>query len=294
MARSYAKLYVTVWGSDFRTLTRGAQHLYFQLMSNPKLSSAGCVAIQARKWAAQSSDSTPADVERALDELAQHRYILVDDDTEELLIRSFIRHDRGHRNQFLRKSIETAITTIESPRLREHARLELAAAIEDAASPQVEDSWQDSYEDPSDDSDEVPLEDTNDDAWQANYSPHPHLQTSTPPPPPAQVGDDTDPPPSEPDGGDGISRINNIADDYVRLTIAGMEQRGETIKAPAGLKRHLHAKALDHPDLERWADLFPTAPPDAIAAWLLGDKGSMRYFPLKGELATELHGRSSA
>ena len=172
MARSYAKIYVTVWGSDFRTLTRGAQHLYFQLVSNPKLNAAGCVTIQPRKWAGQSSDATAAGVAEALSELVATRYVLTDDDTEELLVRSFIHHDRGYRNKFLLKSIETAIEAIESPSLREHARLELAAALE-PASPQLEDSEQDSYEDA--------YEDPSQATYEANYSLQPQLHPATSP-----------------------------------------------------------------------------------------------------------------
>lgn len=187
MARQYAKFYVTVWGSDFRQLTRGAQHLYFQLVSNPKLSAAGCVTIQPRKWANQSADTTPAEIEADLSELAAKRYVLIDDDTEELLVRSFIHHDRGYRNKYLLKSIETAIAAIESPALRDHARLELAAALE-PESDQLEDSEQDSYEDPSEDPYELPnndpthdaYEDTSQDTTEANYrlQPQHHLATS--------------------------------------------------------------------------------------------------------------------
>jgi|GEM_PF-3504160 len=168
MARSYAKLYVSVWGSDFRDLSRDAQHLYFQLMSNRKLSAAGHVTVQPRQWANQSRDTTAADIERALAELVTARYVLVDNDTEELLIRSFIRHDRGFGNKFLRKSIETAIATIESDTLRDHARRELVSAIED---PQVEDSEQDSYQDREQDSGKA--------GWQANHQPPPSTFNST-------------------------------------------------------------------------------------------------------------------
>ena len=43
---------------------------------------------------------------------------------------------------------------------------------------------------------------------------------------------------------------------------------------------HLKAQhtAATNPDLDRWLDMFPDAPPDAIAAWLHGDRGSMAYY----------------
>jgi hypothetical protein len=175
MARSYAKIYVSIWADDFKALTRGAQHLYFVLVSNPKLSPAGCVVCQPRKWAKYATGCDQADVTDALEELIQARYVLHDEDTDEVLIRSFIRHDRGFRNQYLRKSIETAVSSIESRRLREHARNELAAAIEDAASPQVGDSEQDPVEESVEESYDHPDEDT----CQANYRQQPSTSPST-------------------------------------------------------------------------------------------------------------------
>lgn len=173
MARQYAKLYLSVWSpdSDFRKLTGDAQRLYFLLVSSPRLSSAGCCVVQPRRWALQASDTKAADIESALAELEERRYVLVDHDTEEVLIRSFIRHDRGYRNPFLRKSVENSIGLIESAALKDHAALELAAAIESAASPQVEDSEDDRYED----SYKQCLEDAYEDASEPNYI----LQTST-------------------------------------------------------------------------------------------------------------------
>jgi hypothetical protein len=173
MARQYAKLYLSVWApdSDFRKLTGDAQRLYFLLLSSPRLSSAGCCVVQPRRWALQATDTTAADIETALAELEARRYVLVDHDTEEVLIRSFIRHDRGFRNPFLRKSVENSIGLIESVALKTQAALELAAAMESPASPQVEDSEEDRYEH----SYEQCSEDASEDASEPNYIP----QTST-------------------------------------------------------------------------------------------------------------------
>ena len=172
MARSYAKVYVNIWSpeNDFRELTADEQLVYLMLCSNPKTNAAGLVVRQARKWSNGTADFTTDRVESTVDSLIAKRYLLTDSGTDELWIRSFIRHDRGYRNMFLRKSIETAIAAIESPTIRELAALELAAVqVEDSD----EDSSEDSYEDPSDEW----SEDTSEDTSEANY----RLQTSTTP-----------------------------------------------------------------------------------------------------------------
>jgi hypothetical protein len=91
----------------------------------------------------------------------------------------------------------------------------------------------------------------------------------------------------DPAGGeDSSSRRDQVIADYHRIERTRMETAGETIKSEAGLKRYHAEQVTANPDLEHWLALFPTAPPDAIAAWLLGDKGSMRYYPRSDELAT--------
>lgn len=195
MARKYAKMYLSMWeaNSDFRNLSESAQRLYWVLMSSKKLSPAGCAIAQPRKWAQMASDSSVGGISDALDELQERRYVLIDEDTEEVLIRSFIRHDRGFRNQFLRKSVENAIAMIESPVLRSHAALELAACIESGANDQLEDSDEDSSQESYDD----PDEDATEEASEANYTlqPQPAPSTSTfnqqapsPAPGPAKAG----------------------------------------------------------------------------------------------------------
>ena len=181
MARQYAKVYLSIWAtdSDFRKLDGASQRLYFLLTSSPKLSPAGCAVAQPRKWAQQASDTTADDIEAALSVLETKRYVLIDHETEEVLIRSFIRHDRGFRNQFLRKSIESAIALIESTRLRDHAALELAACIESAANGQVEDSDEESDEDSLEDSYPDPDEDATEDTSEANYTQQPSTSPST-------------------------------------------------------------------------------------------------------------------
>lgn len=131
MARKYAKLWLSAWAatSDFPVLTADAQWLYWTLIGHPKLSPAGVLPLQTRQWAKRARGMTTKRVTAAYDELVDARYLLADDDTEEVLIRTFIRHDKGYRTPNIRKSIATSIERIESHRLRVTATHELTLAL---------------------------------------------------------------------------------------------------------------------------------------------------------------------
>lgn len=154
MARSYFKLLLSTWDptSDFPDLSTGAQWLYWVLGSHPLLSPAGVLPIQERKWARRATDATLQTVEDALQELVGKGLILVDHDTEEALIRTFIRHDGGARNTNIGKAIAAAITRIESDRLRAVAQFEFDAAVM-GVSPHVADPDEDPPEASSEGSD---------------------------------------------------------------------------------------------------------------------------------------------
>lgn len=122
MARSHAKLLTSIWlDDDFRALSPDAQWLYMALLSQSNLSYAGVAPLTKRRWAGLSARQTPHVVGEALAELEAARYVLVDDDTEEVLIRSFIRHDGGLKIPNVAKATVTAVACIASPRLRAEA-----------------------------------------------------------------------------------------------------------------------------------------------------------------------------
>jgi len=82
------------------------------------------------------------------------------------------------------------------------------------------------------------------------------------------------------------TRRQQIIDHHVRIATDQAEATGTTINRPTAWAAAVATRCAGNPDLDRWAQMFPTAPADAIAAWLHGDKGSMRYYPRTDELAT--------
>lgn len=92
--RTYGKILVSVWRDEgWVMLSTEAQWLYMQLISQPNLSSCGVLPLQITKWAKGSGDMTAERIIAAGRELANERMIFSDSDTEEVLIRTYIRHD---------------------------------------------------------------------------------------------------------------------------------------------------------------------------------------------------------
>lgn len=94
MAREYARVKVKIWSDgDFRLLSRAAQGLYFTLITSPTMNLCGVADWRPNRLAALTAGETRDSVMAAGDELAGAAYIVVDEETEEVLVRSFVRHD---------------------------------------------------------------------------------------------------------------------------------------------------------------------------------------------------------
>ncbi|ANN16216.1 hypothetical protein SD37_11570 [Amycolatopsis orientalis] len=143
MAREHARILTRIWSdADFCALPIADQRLYFQLLSQKNLSQAGVLPLQIRKLAKGSAETTEDDVVATLKRLEAARFVFVDADTEEVLIRSFIRNDGVMKIPNVFKAALRAATTVESPLLREVLAEELrrtrrkdAIAVADELSP---------------------------------------------------------------------------------------------------------------------------------------------------------------
>lgn len=82
-----------------------------------------------------------------------------------------------------------------------------------------------------------------------------------------------------------VSRLTAIAEAYASHAYKAAIARGVQVKFQDRYEAKARRSALAHEDIGRFAALFPTAPADAVAGWLHGDKGSMRYYPRADELA---------
>jgi hypothetical protein len=94
MANDYARVMRSIWGDDdFRELPQDSQWLYFHLLTSPSLNHAGVTDWRPARIAGLARGLTADAVEAASVELEGNLYTLVDRDSEEAMIRTFIRHD---------------------------------------------------------------------------------------------------------------------------------------------------------------------------------------------------------
>lgn len=126
MARAYAQVHQRIWADpDWRALDADAQLLYLLLLSQPSMNLAGVLPLQLRKWAACVSGWEPPTVDMALSRLDDARFVVVDADTEEVLVRSFIRNDGGFRTPGVLKSALKFAEAAQSPAIRSALYVEL-------------------------------------------------------------------------------------------------------------------------------------------------------------------------
>jgi hypothetical protein len=88
-------------------------------MSHPELSYAGVTDWRSGRLSQFAAGTSRADVERIGAELEAERFIFIDEDTEEVLVRSFIRHDGLLKQPRLTVSMVNAYGAIASNSIRE-------------------------------------------------------------------------------------------------------------------------------------------------------------------------------
>ena len=126
MARDRANINTSIWtDQDFRDLTMAEQHLYKLLMTHPTLSYAGVVDWRPARIAAMTADTTGESIRVAAGGLQAKRYVFIDEETEEILVRSFLRHDGLLKQPKLSISMVNAFGAIASKRIREVVTHEL-------------------------------------------------------------------------------------------------------------------------------------------------------------------------
>lgn len=126
MARDRANIRLDMWADqDWRDLPQGAQHLYLLLLSHPTLSYAGVADWKPGRLAAMTAGKTAEDVRADADILQAARFVLVDDESEEILIRSFVKHDGLMKQPRLVVSMTNAYAAVASRAIREVVAFEI-------------------------------------------------------------------------------------------------------------------------------------------------------------------------
>lgn len=126
MARAYGHIMSAIWNDpDFRSLDGDAQRVYLMLITQANISSAGTLELTIKRWSAYASDTTSDGLSESLSVLSERRFVIVDWDTEELLVRKFVKWDGGYGNEKRRPAISAAANAISSARIRAAMAIEL-------------------------------------------------------------------------------------------------------------------------------------------------------------------------
>lgn len=119
MARDHARIHVDIWGDDdWLDLSVEAQMLYYTLYTSPGLSLCGAGAWLPKRLAQRSSGWTVPRIEAAAAELARGLFLIIDPDTDEFLLRSWIKHDGLWRTPNMAVSVANARAELASRVLR--------------------------------------------------------------------------------------------------------------------------------------------------------------------------------
>lgn len=95
MARNHARILTKIWQDpDFRALNVDAQHAYFAIVSSPALSYVGVMDYIPQRIAGLAAGHTARRATVALKTLDEARFLVIDESTAEMCVRSLVRHDR--------------------------------------------------------------------------------------------------------------------------------------------------------------------------------------------------------
>ena len=119
MARKYAQIAVTIWDDDdFLDLSPMAQWLYIHLITHPNLSFCGAMEWRPKRIKPKATGLNVELIESAAQELTEALFIILDEDTEEVFVRSFMRNDGLLKMTNMGEAISKAYSAIASRHLK--------------------------------------------------------------------------------------------------------------------------------------------------------------------------------
>jgi hypothetical protein len=123
MARSHGKILASAWSDpDWTSLAPKHQWMYWTLLGQPKLTLVGVMDYMPTRWARGCAGTSVERIVGLIADLERRDYVVVDHDTGELLIRTFVRHDGIEQaNVNLKKGMWSAWSAVASLTLRKVA-----------------------------------------------------------------------------------------------------------------------------------------------------------------------------
>jgi hypothetical protein len=131
MARDHARFKTARTNDDdWRALTVDAQWLYDTLLTQPRLSYCGVLDYMPGRLATQAKGMTETKVRAAARALERARFVVLDQATSEILVRSYVRHDGVFDRRNMGKAVATALAAVVSAKIRDAVLMEIARLIE--------------------------------------------------------------------------------------------------------------------------------------------------------------------
>lgn len=127
MARDHARVQTAIWrDEEFRLLSAQSQYVYLLLVSQPTLSYVGVMDWWPNRLAVLSKGTEEQDIYNAVKQLMDHRFVFLDTDTSEILVRSYVRHDGVMLRKNMGKAMGRALEKVVSLDIRKLVLNELA------------------------------------------------------------------------------------------------------------------------------------------------------------------------
>lgn len=124
MARSEARLQFGMWRAGLDGLSAHGKLMYCVLLTEPTLNHCGVGAVRMARWAKDAS-LTIEETDRALGELVAGGWVVLDEETEEVFVRTLIRNDNVAAQPYVLKGALREATQVESPAIRRVLAAEL-------------------------------------------------------------------------------------------------------------------------------------------------------------------------
>lgn len=119
MARDHARIRLDIWvDEDFTDLPSTSQWLYLRLLTHAGLSYCGVVEWRPKRLAQSAAELTGTDVEMFAAPLEERNFLVIDRETEECLVRSFVKHDGLLDKWNLAAAVARTFTAVASKPIR--------------------------------------------------------------------------------------------------------------------------------------------------------------------------------
>jgi hypothetical protein len=118
VAREFAQIKLSIWADDdWRDLSPDARYLYLTLLTSPTLTHCGTADWRPARLSAVNGQSRDI-IQDAGAEMIDSLHVLIDEETEEVLIRSFIRNDGLMKQPKMAVAMASAHAGVASATLR--------------------------------------------------------------------------------------------------------------------------------------------------------------------------------